>query len=281
VHVFSVDVEDYFHVNAFEPFVSRDRWDEYPSRVDRSTGVILDLLSGHGTTGTFFTLGWLARTRPALVRRIAEAGHEIASHGFWHRRIPTLTPDQFRDDVRDAKSALEDVCSQRVVGFRAPSFSIIPGYEWAFDVLLEEGYEYDSSRFPIRRPGYGSPNTPRTPYLIRRPSGALLELPLATARLLGILLPAAGGGYLRQFPFPLVRRAFRQATAFGMPAVFYVHSWEVDREQPPMPVPPHVRLRHYRGLDRTLALMHRLLSEFAFTSIATLRPTLSLAEVTA
>ena len=280
-HLFTVDVEEYFHVNAFEPFVSRDRWDTYPSRVDRATDEILELLARHGASGTFFTLGWLARTRPALVRRIADAGHEIASHGFWHRRVPTLAPELFRADVRDAKAALEDVCGQPVLGFRAPSFSIVPGYEWAFDVLLEEGYEYDSSRFPIRRPGYGSPNTPRSPYLIRRAAGTLLELPLATARVLGTLLPAAGGGYLRQFPFPLIRRAFREATAAGVPAVFYVHPWEVDPGQPRMPVPPLVRVRHYRGLRRTLALMDRLLSEFAFTSVAARRPTLSLTEVTA
>jgi polysaccharide deacetylase family protein (PEP-CTERM system associated) len=156
-HIFSVDVEEYFQVNAFEGVVSRRDWPTYASRVDIGVEAILALLDRHGTTGTFFCLGWIAEANPRIVRRIANAGHEIASHGWWHRRVGTLTPQQFRADVRDSRRLLEDISGQLVQGFRAPSFSIVPGLEWAFEVLLEEGYRYDSSLFPIRRPGYGYP----------------------------------------------------------------------------------------------------------------------------
>jgi polysaccharide deacetylase family protein (PEP-CTERM system associated) len=182
--------------------------------------------------------------------------------------VVTQTPEAFREDVRDSKAALEDLIGAPVDGYRAPSFSILPGGEWAFDVLLEEGYRYDSSRFPIRRAGYGNPGTPETPYWIRRPAGALLELPLATLRLGRTLLPAAGGGYLRQFPFAVIRRAFRQADARTAPAMFYIHPWEADPGQPRLPVPWLTRVRHYRGLSRTVPLMHQLLGEFPFTSVA-------------
>lgn len=267
VHHFSVDVEEYFQVNAFEPYVARERWHEMPARLEASVDAILALLDRRGATGTFFTLGWVARHRPQVVRAIAAAGHEIASHGFWHQRVVTLTPAEFRADVRDARAALEDVAGAPVTGYRAPSFSIIPGCEWAFEVLLEEGHQYDSSRFPIRRAGYGSPGTPRDPYVIDTPSGLLLELPLATATFLDRLVPAAGGGYLRQFPFGVIRRAFREAAARRAPGMFYIHPWEVDPGQPRLPVPMVTRVRHYRGLARTLPLMDRLLAEFPFRSV--------------
>jgi FemAB-related protein (PEP-CTERM system-associated) len=236
-HLFSVDVEEYFQVNAFEGYAPRERWGEYPSRLAVGVDAILDLLASREASGTFFTLGWVARHHPDVVRRIAAAGHEIASHGYWHRRVVTQTPDAFRQDLRDSKAALEDLVGARVDGYRAPSFSILPGGDWAFDVLLEAGFRYDSSRFPIRRAGYGNPGTPATPYWIRRPAGTLLELPLATARVGGALVPAAGGGYLRQFPYALIRRAFGQADARTAPAMFYVHPWEADPAQPRIPVP--------------------------------------------
>jgi polysaccharide deacetylase family protein (PEP-CTERM system associated) len=279
-HIFSVDVEEYFQVNAFEGVAPRERWDGYPARVYESTRAILDLLDRRGARGTFFTLGWIAEKRPEVVRAIADAGHEVASHGYWHRRVPTLTPDQFREDVRTSKDALEQLTGRAVLGYRAPSFSIIPGVEWALDVLAEEGYRYDSSRFPIRRPDYGSPDVPRVPHTVQTPSGELLELPLATTTLLGKPFPAAGGGYLRQFPFALIRRAFREASAAGTPAMFYIHPWEVDPAQPRLPVSAVTRVRHYRGLARTLPLMDRLLAEFPFTSVDAVFPHLR-AEVTA
>jgi polysaccharide deacetylase family protein (PEP-CTERM system associated) len=267
-HFFTVDVEEYFHVSALESTVSRADWEVLPSRVEGSVDVLLDLLARHDAHGTFFVLGWLARRRPAMVRRIADAGHEIASHSFWHRRVSHISPDEFRVEARDSKAALEDVAGAPVYGFRAPTFSIRPGLEWAFDVLLEEGYRYDSSLFPIRRPDYGYPGAPAAPHLIRRGAGVLLELPLATTTMFAIRVPAAGGAYLRQLPYALVRRAFREHTDRGLPGMFYVHPWELDPGQPHLPAPIVSRLRHYRGLARTQPRIERLLGEFRFTSVA-------------
>jgi polysaccharide deacetylase family protein (PEP-CTERM system associated) len=268
-HLFSVDVEDYFQVVALEPWVSRAQWDSLPSRIEPSLDRILELLTKHGTLATFFTLGWIAQKYPRLIRRIVEVGHEVASHGWWHRRVTGLSPDEFRQEVRESKATLEDVSGQRVYGYRAPSFSIAPGTEWAFDILLEEGYRYDSSVFPIRRPDYGYPSSVTVPHLINRPAGVLLELPMATTAWLGLRLPAAGGGYLRQLPYALTERAFREHGERGVSAMFYVHPWEVDPEQPRIPgLPWPTRLRHYGGLERTLPRLERLLRDFRFTSVA-------------
>lgn len=179
-HCFSVDVEEYFQVNAFEGVVTREQWPAFPSRLDRSVDLLLDLLSRHSATATFFTLGWVAERNAPLVRRVADAGHEIASHGWWHRRVPALSAAQYRDEVRSSKDLLEQITGLPVVGYRAPSFSIVPGYEWALDILIEEGYRYDSSLFPIRRPGYGYPAARAAPHVIRRPVGTIVELPPAT-----------------------------------------------------------------------------------------------------
>ncbi|HYD53076.1 MAG TPA: XrtA system polysaccharide deacetylase [Gemmatimonadaceae bacterium] len=267
-HYFTVDVEEYFQVNAFEGIVPRERWDSYPSRLARSMDLLLDRLAAHGSTGTFFTLGWVADRHPAIVRRIAEAGHEVASHGYWHRRVTMLTPEAFREDVRASRAALENVTGQAVVGYRAPSFSIVPGREWALDILLEEGFRYDSSLFPIRRPGYGYPDAPTEPHVIERPAGRLVELPPATTTILGRRIPVAGGGYLRQLPFAMIRGAFRDHARRGVPAMFYIHPWEIDPGQPRMPVSFVTRLRHYRGLADTLGKIEALLSEFRFTAVA-------------
>lgn len=266
-HHFSVDVEEHFHVSAFEPYVPRADWERQPSRVDASTDVLLDLLARHGATGTFFVVGWLADRKPGLVRRIAAAGHEIASHSWWHRRVPTLTPAEFRDDVARTRARLEDISGRQVRGFRAPSFSILPGMEWAFDVLLETGHTYDSSVFPIRRPGYGWPNAPTVPYDIVRPAGTLREYPMTTLEVLGLRIPAAGGGYLRQFPYGIIRRAFRGHQARGQGGMFYVHPWEVDPGQPRIGCDRLTRIRHYRGLERTLPRLERLLGEFRFAAV--------------
>jgi polysaccharide deacetylase family protein (PEP-CTERM system associated) len=267
-HLFTVDVEEYFQVSAFEGVVTRDRWPEMPSRLAQSVRPILEQLDRFGVVGTFFTLGWVAKHHPEIVREIASAGHEVASHGFWHRRVTTISPAMFREDLRSSKAALEDVIAAPVTGYRAPSFSIVPGGEWAFDVLIEEGFRYDSSLFPIRRKGYGYPSAPRFPYEIHRPSGMLMEFPLATATFGPVRLPAAGGGYLRQLPFGLIRRAFSQASRRGESATFYIHPWEVDPEQPRLPVGRLTRLRHYRGLGAVSARIEQLLGMFHFTSIA-------------
>lgn len=267
-HFFTVDVEEHFHVSAFDNVVRRDSWDQQPGRLDVTIPRLLALLSQHEVKGTFFVLGWVARHRPSVVRAISAAGHEVASHGFLHQRVNTQTPEAFRADIRRSKGVIEDVTGLAVRGYRAPSFSITPGFEWAFDILVEEGFVYDSSVFPVRRRGYGYPGAPRDDYPIVRPAGKLREFPLATARLGGVTMPAAGGGYLRHFPFWIVRRAFQEATERSKPATFYIHPWEIDPDQPRLPVGRLTRLRHYRGLGRTMSLMERLLTQFRFTSIA-------------
>jgi polysaccharide deacetylase family protein (PEP-CTERM system associated) len=273
-HFFTVDVEEYFQVKALESVVRRDEWLSHPSRVAHSIDALLGSLERNQARGTFFVLGWLAQYRPEVVLAIADAGHEVASHGFWHERVTTLDRDAFREDVRSSKQSLEDLVGAAVVGYRAPNFSIIPGCEWAFDVLLEEGYRYDSSLFPIRRRGYGYPAARRVPHLIQREHGSLAEFPLATTSILAYPVPAAGGGYLRQFPYSVIRRAFREASDRSEPATFYIHPWEIDPGQPRLPVSSLNRIRHYRGLDSTLARIERLLKEFRFGTIASYLPQL-------
>ena len=279
-HFFTVDVEEYFQVKALESVVSRAEWLTRPSRVAHSIDALLSSLDRHGVSGTFFVLGWLAEHRPEVVRVIAEAGHEIASHGFRHERVTALKPETFREDVQSSKRALEDLIGKAVLGYRAPSFSIVPGLEWAFDVLIEEGYRYDSSLFPIRRRGYGYPSAPRAPHIIRRSSGTLAEFPLATTSIFNYPIPAAGGGYLRQFPLAVIRRAFREASVRGEPATFYIHPWEIDPEQPRLPVSALNRVRHYRGLSATLARIESLLDEFSFRTISSYLPELECSAMT-
>jgi polysaccharide deacetylase family protein (PEP-CTERM system associated) len=263
-HFFSVDVEEHFHAHVFERVIPGEAWDAQPTRVQPATDRLLELLARHGVQGTFFVLGWVAKRSPGLVRRIAAGGHEIASHTWSHPRISRLTPDQFREELRSSKAILEDQSGQPVLGFRAPSFSIRPGMEWAFDVLLEEGFTWDSSIFPIRRPDYGWPGAPVRPYDIARLSGSLVELPMTTMPLLGARLPASGGGYLRHFPFRIICRAFEEMAASGAPGMLYVHPWEVDPDQPRIPLSALNRLRHYGGIDRTLPRLDRMLREFRF-----------------
>jgi polysaccharide deacetylase family protein (PEP-CTERM system associated) len=269
-HCFTVDVEEHFQVSALEPFVPRSQWDHISSRVVANTTRLLDALARRDAVGTFFVLGWVAQRHPALVRAIAAAGHEVASHGWDHRRVTQLTPPEFRDQARRSKAVLEQLAGAAVLGYRAPSFSIVAGREWALDILVEEGYRYDSSLFPIRRRGYGYAAGARDPHWIERPAGRLQEAPPATLRRAGINLPAAGGGYFRLLPmgYGLIRSALRGAGRRGAPGIFYIHPWEVDPEQPRIAVPPLTRLRHYGGLARTMGRIERLLDEFRFTSIA-------------
>ena len=279
MHLFSVDVEEYFQVVALEPHVERSAWDGLPSRVEQTTQQILELLARRGATGTFFTLGWVADRYPSLVRQIRDAGHEVASHGYGHERITGLAPEVFREDVRRARRSLEDACGSRVEGYRAPSWSIVRGREWAFDILIEEGYTYDSSVFPIRRRGYGYPGAPSSPYIMRRPAGDLLELPLATLAVAGARLPAAGGAYLRLLPPALCHAAFKQASERGNPGMFYVHPWEVDDGQPRFDVPLLTRIRHYGMLGGTMARLDGMLAAFRFQSVAAWRATAAMGEL--
>ncbi len=268
MHHFTVDVEEYFQVSAFESTVCRSRWDGFDSRVTNSVTRLLDLLDEHEARGTFFTLGWIAERYPSLVRAIADRKHEIASHGSDHRRVTHLTPEQFRLSVRQSKDVLENLTGTPVQGFRAPSFSIVPGREWALDILVEEGYSYDSSLFPVRRRGYGYPAGRRDPYWMERPAGRLAEVPPSTLSLWGLNIPAAGGAYFRLLPYRLIRAALRDAERRHVPGTFYIHPWELDPEQPRLDVSWLTQVRHYGGLNKTLGRLQRLLREFRFRPIA-------------
>ena len=265
-HHFTVDVEEYFQVSAFESRISRDAWSRLESRAARSVGDLLELLARHGVRATFFILGWLGERHPEVIRRIAQGGHEIASHGWDHRRVTEQAPDEFRRSVRRTKQVLEDLSGMVVLGFRAPSFSITPGYEWALDILIEEGYRYDSSLFPVRRPGYGYPNGQRDPHWLERPAGRLLEIPPAVLRRWGVTVPAGGGAYFRLLPYALTRAALRDCERRGVPGTFYLHPWELDAAQPRIAAPLFTRLRHYTGLSRVAGRLDRLLREFRFTA---------------
>jgi len=266
-HHFTVDLEEYFQVSAFESRVSRSAWTRFESRVAGQVALLLDLLARHEARATFFVLGWVAERQADLIRTIVRAGHEIASHGWDHVRVTHQTPRQFRASIRRTKEVLEANTGAPVLGFRAPSFSIVPGREWALDVLIEEGYRYDSSLFPVRRPGYGYPGGSPDPHWLKRPAGRLAEVPPATLQWCGLRLPAAGGAYFRLLPYSLVRAALRQCEGRGAPGTFYIHPWEVDPAQPRLTVPWLTRLRHYGGLRRTTPRLERLLAEFRFTAI--------------
>lgn len=228
----SVDVEDWFQVGAFERTIRRADWDGLTHRVERNTDAVLDLFAQAGVTGTFFTLGWVAERYPALMRRIADAGHEVASHGYDHARVFTFTPDQFRADLRKSRAILEDASGQAVTGYRAPSFSIDPRTPWAHTILAEEGYRYSSSVAPIRHDHYGWPDSPR--FAWKPVAGSdLVELPVTTAKLGKRTLAAGGGGFFRLLPYQFSRWAIRQVNEqAGRPAIIYFHPWEIDPGQP-------------------------------------------------
>lgn len=257
----TVDVEDYFQVSALAPHIERHRWDAMPCRVERNVDRLLQLFDRHRVHATFFTLGWIAERYPRIVRSIAAAGHEIASHGYGHLRASEQTPEEFSADIRRAKQLLEDTAGVEVLGYRAPSFSIGHANPWAFDCIAEAGYRYSSSVYPVRHDHYGMPDAPRFPYEVRP---GLIEIPLTTARLLGRNLPAGGGGYFRFFPYQVSQWAIRRVNRVdGRPAIFYFHPWEIDPDQPRIPgVSLKTRFRHYVNLHRTEARLSLLLTDF-------------------
>ena len=264
-HVFSVDVEDYFQVEAFADHVSRHSWEQYPSRVVANTYRIVDLLDAHGVKGTFFFLGWVANRFPSLVREVQGRGHELACHSYWHRPVYSLRPEEFRQDTRDALQAIEQAAGVSVVGYRAPTWSITRSCLWALDILAEEGFIYDSSLYPIRHDLYGVPGAQRFAHTQPCSNGLeLKEFPASTLRILGLTLPAAGGGYLRLFPMCYTRLAFRRLEQCHRPAIVYVHPWEVDPEQPRLDVKLRSRLRHYTNLGLTEGRLRCLLREYRF-----------------
>jgi polysaccharide deacetylase family protein (PEP-CTERM system associated) len=262
VNAFSIDVEEYFQVSALEPHITKDRWDSTPSRVEHSVRRILELLSAADYRATFFILGWIAERHPKLVREIAEAGHEIASHGYEHTRVTKQTAEQFREDVRRTKRLLEDTVGCEVVGYRAASFSIGAGNLWALDVLNESGYRYSSSIYPVKHDLYGMPEAPRFAF---KPNGsALTEIPVSTVTLFGRNWPCGGGGFFRLFPYALSRWAMAAVNEKErQPIVFYFHPWEIDPDQPRVRgVSFRTRIRHYLNLGRTADRLRRLLEDF-------------------
>ena len=265
----TIDVEDYFHVSVFDGLVPRHEWAGLESRVCANTDRLLELFADYEVRGTFFVLGLVAEAYPSLVRRIAEAGHEVASHGYGHRLVYDQTPQAFREDVRRAKRLLEDACGVPVHGYRAPSYSITPRSLWAIDVLIEEGYRYDTSIFPIRHDRYGIPLSPRHAYRLERPVGSIVEAPASTTVLGSMNLPIAGGGYFRILPYEWTRWGIGRVNRLeGMPAIFYLHPWEIDPQQPRLKTGFLSRFRHYRNLSQTEQRLRQLLTDFKFGSMS-------------
>jgi polysaccharide deacetylase family protein (PEP-CTERM system associated) len=268
----SIDVEDYFQVEAFADRVDRAHWSDYPSRVESNTRRILDLFDECGVKGTFFTLGWVAEHFPAVVREIVRRGHEAACHSYWHRLVYKLSPQEFREDTRRAKSLIEDASGVAVYGYRAPSFSVVTKSFWALGILAELGFRYDSSMFPIQHDVYGIPDGPRFPFRVDTEAGPLAEFPMTTFRPTGFRwmgdrnFPIGGGGYLRIFPFWVTRFGVRKAVENGVPLITYLHPWEVDPGQPRLPGRLTSRLRHYTNLKRTASRLRKLSEMVSFTS---------------
>lgn len=266
----SVDVEDYYQVQAFAPHVPRSEWPRIPSRVERNTHRLLDLFDESNARATFFTLGCVARAHPELVRQIAARGHEIASHGMDHRMLTELRPESFRTDARDSRELLEDIGQRPVLGFRAPSYSVGRGTLWAIDVLASAGYAYDSSVYPIRRRRYGYPGGPTRPATIVGEKGASLpEFPLPTLPLGPLRIPVLAGAYLRLAPQWLSIWALEWHRRHGAPLVLNVHPWELDPEQPTVGPSRRATWTHYARLDRTEGILRALLARARFRDVAT------------
>ena len=260
----SVDVEDYFQVSAFEHKVSRDDWPTIASRIPANVSRILALFEAENVKATFFTLGWVCEHHPEVVRQIADAGHEIASHGHEHSRVGTFDRRQFHCDVEDTRKRLEDVSGTAVIGYRAPSFSIGAETLWAHDVLSEAGYAYSSSVFPVKHDHYGLPDAPRFPF--RSASSGMLEIPMSSLPLMGRNWPCSGGGYFRLFPLRFSQWAVKRINVQEqMPAIFYFHPWEMDPGQPRMTgISAKTRFRHYVNLDKFESRLTRMLRTFSW-----------------
>jgi polysaccharide deacetylase family protein (PEP-CTERM system associated) len=260
----TIDVEDYFQVSAFAEICDLDKWNSYPSRVVGNTERILELLGRYEVKATFFVLGWTANKFPELIEKICRNGHEVGCHSFYHRLVYNLSPRDFKEDTRQAKDILEQITGVKVRGYRAPSYSFNGKTPWAFPILEELGFEFDSSIFPIHHDRYGVPGAPRFTYTI--PGQNLVEYPLSTVVLWNRRIPVAGGGYFRLFPYWFVKRALASINQQeGKPFVFYLHPWEMDPEQPRMRnATPISRFRHYVNLAKTGPRFERLLNDFAF-----------------
>lgn len=268
-NAFTIDVEDYYQVEGFAHVVDKSTWERYPSRVERNTDAILELLARHDTRGTFFVLGWVAERHPGLVRRIAAAGHEVASHGYSHTMVYKQLPSVFRLETRRSKALLEDIVQRPVTGYRAATYSITPRSLWALDILCEEGFQYDSSIFPIRHDRYGMTDGPRFPYTVRARNGMeITEFPISTVNIARYQLPIGGGGYFRLLPYAVSAAGLARVNREREPFIFYLHPWEIDPEQPHIAGGAMANFRHRVNLRSCMHKLDRLLSDFAFTTAA-------------
>lgn len=275
----TIDVEDYFQVAALAESIDVSQWPEMEYRVESNTDQLLALFDARQVKATFFVLGWVAERSPQLVRRIVEAGHEIASHGYSHQLVYTQTPDVFREETHRSKVLLEDIIGGPVNGYRAASYSITAKSRWALDILADEGFTWDSSIFPVHHDRYGMPGTPLQPYQLTTPNGgSLIEFPLSTCHLGSLRLPIAGGGYFRLFPYPVTKWGLGQINREGNPFIFYLHPWEIDPGQPRIKVSLKSRFRHYNNLHKCYSRLERLLSDFAFTTVSDVLDSVSMSE---
>jgi polysaccharide deacetylase family protein (PEP-CTERM system associated) len=266
LNALTFDVEDYYHVEAFSHLISFKDWNNYESRVTVNTNRILDVLADQGVKATFFILGWVAERFPEVVKRINAEGHEVASHGYAHKAIYKQNPEEFRQDLSKSLSILENITGTKVMGYRAPTYSIIQKTLWALEILIENGIKYDSSIFPIKHDRYGIPDADRFPHTIDRgKTGKLIEFPPSTLNVRGSNIPIAGGGYFRLYPYAFVRWAFHKLNREGYPVMFYLHPWELDPDQPRMKgISSLTRFRHYLNLDKTAKRLKALVKDFRF-----------------
>jgi polysaccharide deacetylase family protein (PEP-CTERM system associated) len=276
----TIDVEDYFHVSAFASTIKFSEWDGYACRVEANTEKLLDIFDDGGIKATFFVLGWVAERYPALVQAIAARGHEIACHGYSHRLVYDQSPAEFRGETERSKRLLEDLVQTPVNGYRAASYSITARSLWALDILVELGFSYDSSVFPVRHDRYGVPGSSREPYRLRTPAGySILEFPLTTVELARYRLPVSGGGYFRLFPYFLTQWALASVNQReGRPFIFYLHPWEIDPEQPRIEAGWLSRFRHYNNLDRCEPRLRQLIADFEFGTVESVLQSLDLGE---
>lgn len=269
LNAISVDVEDYFQVSAFANNVKRDDWENIESRVENNTHNLLDLFESRAVKCTFFVLGWVAERNQKLIKDISDRGHEVACHGYSHRLIYEQSPEEFRQETIRAKLLLEDIVQKEVIGYRAASYSITKKSLWALDVLVEAGFKYDSSIFPVRHDRYGIPGAKSVPDVLKTPSGnTIVEFPLTTLNLFGYKLPMAGGGYFRLYPYLLTKMGLRYVSQVeGKPTIFYLHPWEVDPGQPKIAASWLSKFRHYNNLDKCENRLNKLISDFEFTTV--------------
>lgn len=267
INAMSVDVEDYFQVSAFEPYINKSEWDNLEHRIERNTNKILDVFAEYNTRSTFFTLGWIAERYPALINRIVNEGHELACHGYEHIRVTEQTPEQFRDDIRRTKKILENLSGQEVKGYRAASYSINSSNLWAHQVLIEEGFKYSSSIYPVKHDLYGIPDAPRFCYQPIKNSD-FLEVPITTVKIGSKNMPCGGGGFFRFYPYLFSKWALKQINKDKQAAIFYCHPWEIDPKQPKQQnLKWKTQFRHYLNLDKMEQRIRNLLDDFSWDTM--------------